>query len=197
MTLFIEKYIFLVQLKNPTFQEGDSSGGPEYMFHVSGDGVEVSEDSGSPIALKDQSIDPNSNHQPQKVLRTLHKPGFVKQNRNLNQNFGVEHPRPWSGGSRNLDKNLNRNLNRQHHQSNNKHELGHTMERRTLKRNPGLGRPQPMLGDYNERGTDYSEQGFAKQSGDYRMLQQNRNFNQFEPNVLTNRDYAIRNRKFR
>ena len=46
MPLAIQCYFFRIkispfQLKNRTFREGESSGGPEYMVHVSGDGVEL------------------------------------------------------------------------------------------------------------------------------------------------------------
>ena len=191
---FLKRKISSFQLRNPTFQEGESSGGPEYMVHVSGDGVEVLKDGDNQVGYTYtvHSIKPNLNDQPiqvqlpEKVSALQNRPGPVKQNLN-----------------RNLHK--NRNLNRQHQRAIHRHKLGHTMQR-TLK--PNLGHLRPTSGDYSGlhpmsgdntlsrnplrtlthqpgKATKLQEPGVAKQSENYSMMKPDRNLNE-----QRNQDYA-------
>ena len=173
--IFLQIKFLFFQLKNPAFREGESSGGPEYMFHVSGDGVEMSRDRGSHKAQ--QGINRNLNrHQPQKVPNIQPKPGFLKQESNLNQNFGFVHPRPWSGGFSNLHQNLNGNLNRQHHQAINQDALGHTTQRRILRRNPGPGYSGDLSGLHKTPNLNLNQQP-QKASNLHKPLAAKLNFN--------------------
>ena len=87
----------LFQLKNPDFQEGESSGSPEFKVHVSGEDVEVAgEGEGSQNGRKDQSKRNST------ILKHL--------NLNLNRKINLERL-PQLGSDKKINKNLNQQKN--------------------------------------------------------------------------------------